>query len=61
MLQSMPWTLKDIIGSGIFASPGIVLHWSGSVGASLVLWALAGLITFVGFALLAVYPQPQTL
>ena len=38
----------DIIGSGIFASPGIVLHWSGSVGASLLLWLLAGVITFVG-------------
>lgn len=43
----------DIIGSGIFASPGIVLHWSGSVGASLLLWLLAGVITFVGFACLA--------
>lgn len=43
----------DIIGSGIFASPGIVLHWSGSVGASLALWCTAGIITFVGFSCLA--------
>jgi hypothetical protein len=34
--------VSDIIGSGIFASPGIVLHWSGSVGASLALWVMVG-------------------
>ena len=45
--------ITDIIGSGIFASPGIVLHWSGSVGASLTMWILAGIITYVGFACLA--------
>jgi APA family basic amino acid/polyamine antiporter len=43
----------DIIGSGIFASPGIVLRWTGSVGAALGAWTVAGLITYVGFACLA--------
>ena len=43
----------DIIGSGIFASPGVVLHWCGSVGASLAMWVLAGVISYVGFACLA--------
>ena len=43
----------DIIGSGIFASPGVVLHWCGSVGASLAMWILAGVISYVGFACLA--------
>ena len=45
--------VSDIIGSGIFASPGIVLHWSGSVGGSLLMWMMAGIITYVGFACLA--------
>ena len=43
----------DIIGSGIFASPGIVLKWTGSVGAALLAWTIAGVITYVGFACLA--------
>lgn len=45
--------VADIIGSGIFASPGIVLRWTGSVGAALGAWFFAGLITYVGFACLA--------
>lgn len=46
-------TCADIIGSGIFASPGIVLRWTGSVGAALAAWTVAGIITYVGFACLA--------
>ena len=46
-------TCADIIGSGIFASPGIVLRWTGSVGAALAAWTVAGVITYVGFACLA--------
>eukprot|EP00048_Salpingoeca_helianthica_P004810 m.81198 g.81198 ORF g.81198 m.81198 type:complete len:481 (-) comp13357_c0_seq1:75-1517(-) len=39
-----------IIGSGIFASPGAVLLYSGSVGASLLAWFVAGLIAITGSA-----------
>ncbi|KAJ3158198.1 hypothetical protein HDU86_003156 [Geranomyces michiganensis] len=36
------------IGSGIFASPGLVFAHAGSVGAALVIWVLAGLIAIAG-------------
>lgn len=34
----------SIVGSGIFMTPGGILESTGSVGASLCLWALAGLM-----------------
>ncbi|KAF9895647.1 b(0,+)-type amino acid transporter 1, partial [Lobosporangium transversale] len=37
-----------IIGSGIFASPGPVLSYSKSVGVSLIIWFVSGLLAFAG-------------
>lgn len=37
-----------IVGSGIFVSPQGVLQSSGSVGASLVVWAICGLVALFG-------------
>lgn len=37
-----------VMGSGIFASPGFVLGYVGSAGASLVVWAVCGLLTVAG-------------
>ncbi|KAI9509624.1 L-methionine transporter [Russula earlei] len=36
------------IGSGIFSSPGVVVANTGSVGASLVVWLLSGLLAWTG-------------
>lgn len=37
-----------IVGSGIFASPGVVLYHSGSSGAALIVWTLCGLLAYLG-------------
>ena len=40
--------LNRTIGSGIYVTPSIILQATGSVGASLLLWAFGGLITTCG-------------
>jgi hypothetical protein len=36
------------VGSGIFSSPGGVVASVGSVGASLVVWVVSGLLAWTG-------------
>jgi hypothetical protein len=36
------------VGSGIFSSPGVVVAEVGSVGASLVIWVVSGLLAWTG-------------
>ncbi|KAK3278176.1 hypothetical protein CYMTET_13870, partial [Cymbomonas tetramitiformis] len=42
----------DIIGSGIFASPGVVLDYSGSILGAIFAWILGGLVSIVGVLLI---------
>lgn len=36
------------VGSGIFSSPGVVVSQVGSVGASLIVWTVSGLLAWTG-------------
>ncbi|CAL8109917.1 unnamed protein product [Orchesella dallaii] len=48
LLEAVAITVGSIIGSGIFISPkGIVQH-VGSIGASLVIWVISGVISLMG-------------
>ena len=40
--------LNRTIGSGIFVTPAKILQGTGSVGASLLLWAIGGLVSTCG-------------
>uniref|UniRef100_A0A1B6KW42 Amino acid permease/ SLC12A domain-containing protein n=1 Tax=Graphocephala atropunctata TaxID=36148 RepID=A0A1B6KW42_9HEMI len=48
LVSSVNLIVNGTIGSGIFITPGIVLLHSGSVGMSLVIWAVCGGISMLG-------------
>jgi len=41
-------TVQISVGSGIFISPTDVLDRTGSVGLSLVIWSLSGILALLG-------------
>ena len=44
MLDGAAHTTGQVIGSGIFISPAVVLKNVGSPGMALVIWAVAGFV-----------------
>ncbi|XP_069953935.1 Y+L amino acid transporter 2-like [Cherax quadricarinatus] len=48
LLDCVGFTMGNIIGSGIFVSPRMVLQYTGSVGMSLVVWAVSGVVCLCG-------------
>ena len=48
MWDGLTLTFSSIVGSGVFASPGIVFKHVGSGGAALGVWAVAGFLAYCG-------------
>lgn len=48
LLSSVALVTGMMIGSGIFSSPGLIVALTGSVGASLVVWLVGGLLAWTG-------------
>ncbi|CAJ0586946.1 unnamed protein product, partial [Mesorhabditis spiculigera] len=45
---AIAYTVGDIVGSGIFVSPSVILSHSGSVGLSLIIWSVSAVIASFG-------------
>ncbi|RZF34113.1 hypothetical protein LSTR_LSTR010961 [Laodelphax striatellus] len=48
LFSAVSLEIDNMIGSGIFVSPSTALQNTGSVGLSLVIWAVCGLISLLG-------------
>jgi amino acid permease len=48
LLPSVALVTGMMIGSGIFSSPGLIVALTGSVGASLLVWLVGGLLAWTG-------------
>lgn len=48
LIDGIALTIGVQIGSGIFSSPGVVTLNTGSIGASIVIWLLSGLLAWTG-------------
>ncbi|KAF8590532.1 high affinity methionine permease [Ramaria rubella] len=50
VLSAISLIFNRMIGTGIYATPGLILRASGSVGLFLILWILGALVASVGMA-----------
>lgn len=48
LLSAVSFIIGTVVGSGIFIAPKGVLMNSGSVGLSLLVWALCGILSLFG-------------
>jgi hypothetical protein len=48
------------VGSGIFSSPGVIVASVGSVGASLMVWIVSGLLAWTGARWVGILTNPDT-
>lgn len=48
LLSAANLIISCVIGIGIFVSPSAALRYSGSVGLSLVIWVLSGILSLLG-------------
>ncbi|PWZ00496.1 hypothetical protein BCV70DRAFT_199776 [Testicularia cyperi] len=48
LIDGIALTIGVQIGSGIFSSPGVVTLNTGSIGASIVIWMLSGILAWTG-------------
>ncbi|KXT03392.1 hypothetical protein AC578_3942 [Pseudocercospora eumusae] len=48
-------TISRVLGSGIFATPGIILAAVGSPGLSLALWVVGAILAYFGMAIMLEY------
>lgn len=48
LLSACNLIISSIIGTGIFVSPSSILAYTGSVGLSLVIWIISGVLSLLG-------------